>query len=60
MSNIDGVKEFYGLVKKPKLSAKEERIAEDMLAKIREQQRRYRKEQLYVISPEKLLGCIKS
>lgn len=60
MSNIDGVKEFYGLVKKPKLSAKEEQIAEAVLAKIREQQRRYRKEQLYFISPDKLLGLNKS
>ncbi|MDX2487762.1 MAG: hypothetical protein QNL03_09750 [Gammaproteobacteria bacterium] len=56
MSNIDGVKEFYGLVKKPKLSAKEEQVAEAMLAKIREHQKRYRKEQLYFKSPDKLLG----
>lgn len=60
MSNIDDAKEFYGLVKKPKLSAKEERIAEAMLAKIREHQKRYRKEQLYFISPDKLLGIKKS
>ena len=52
MSDIDGVKEFYGLVKNLKLSAKEERVAGDMLAKIREHQRRERKEQLYSCYPE--------
>ena len=57
MSDIDSVREFYGLVKKPKLSAKEERIAGDVLAKIREHQRRDRKEQLYSSPPpEKLLS----
>ena len=53
MSDIDSVREFYGLVKKPELNAKEERIAGDVLAKIREHQRRDRKEQLYSSPPEK-------
>ncbi len=56
MSDLDGVREFYGLVKKPELSVKEERIAGDVLAKIREHQRRDRKQQLYSSSPEKLLS----
>jgi len=47
MSDIDGIREFYGLVKKPKLSAKEERIAGDILANIRGRQIRERKEKLY-------------
>ena len=53
MSDIDRVREFYGLVKKPELNSKEERIAGDVLAKIREHQRRDRKEQLYSSPPEK-------
>ncbi len=53
MSDIDGVREFYGLLKKPELSVKEERIAGDVLAKIREHQRRDRKQQLYSSPPEK-------
>ena len=56
MSDIDRARKFYGLVKKPELSAKEERIAGDVLAKIREHQRRDRKEQLYSSLPEKLLS----
>ena len=56
MSDIDRVREFYGLVKKPELSDKEERIAGDVLAKIREHQKRDRKEQLYSSPPEKLLS----
>ena len=56
MSDIEYLKEFYSLVKKPELNAKGELATDDMLAKIREQQRRYRKEQLYFISPDKLLG----
>ena len=56
MSDIDRVREFYGFVKKPELSDKEERIAGDVLAKIREHQKRDRKEQLYSSSPEKLLS----
>ena len=50
MSDIEYLKEFYGLVKKPKFSVEEERIA-----KIREHQRRERKEKLYSFSPEKSL-----
>jgi len=42
MSNIDDLKKFYGLVKKPKLNAEEQRAAEK-----RERQRRLRKEELY-------------
>lgn len=53
MSDIDNSKEFYGLVKKSKLNAEEERIADDMLARIRERQRRDRKEQLYSYPPGK-------
>ncbi len=57
MSDIDGAREFYGLVKKPELSAKEERIVGDILAKIREHQRRDRKQQLYSSPPaEKLIS----
>ena len=56
MSDIDRAREFYGLVKKPELSDKEERIVGDVLAKIREHQRRDRKEQLYSSPPEKLLS----
>ena len=47
MSDLDKFKEFYGVVKKPKMSAKEERVAGDMLTRIRELQRRDRKAQLY-------------
>jgi len=50
MSDIEYLQEFYGLVKKLKLSAKEERVA-----KIRECKRRERKENLYSYSPEKSL-----
>jgi len=46
MSDINNSKELYGLVKKPKLSAEKER-----LAKIRERQRRERKEELYSYRP---------
>ena len=42
MSDIDDLKAFYSLVMKPKLSAEDKR-----LAKIRERQRRERKEKLY-------------
>jgi len=42
MSDTENLKAFYGLVMKPKLGAEEER-----LAKIRERQRRERKEKLY-------------
>ena len=51
MSDIDKSKEFYGVVKKPKMSVKEERVASDMLTRIREHQRRDRKEQLYSSPP---------
>ncbi len=56
MSNIDELKEFYGLVKKPKLSTEGERVSDDMFAKIRERQRRERKDKLYSFSPEKPLS----
>ena len=55
MSNVEYLKEFYGLVKKPKLGAEEKRIADDILAKMRERQKRERKEKLYSYSPEKSL-----
>ena len=55
MSDIEDFKEFYGLMKKPKLSAKGELVTDDMLAKIRERKRRERKEKLYSYSPEKSL-----
>ncbi len=56
MSDIDDLKEFYGLVKKPKLSTEGERVSYDVSAKIRERQRRERKETLYSFSPEKSLS----
>ena len=56
MSDIDDLKEYYGLVKKPKLSTEGERVSDDMFAKIRERQRRERKEKLYSFSPEKSLS----
>ena len=56
MSDIDYLNEFYGLVKKPELNAKGELVTDDMLAKMRENQRRKRKEKLYSYSPEKSLS----
>ena len=56
MSDIDYLNEFNGLVKKPELNAKGELVTDDMLAKMREDQRRKRKEKLYSYSPEKLLS----
>ena len=56
MSDINDFKEFYSMVKKPKLSTEGERVSNDMLAKIRERQRRERKEKLYSYSPEKSLS----
>jgi hypothetical protein len=56
MSDINDLKEFYSMVKKPKLSTEGERVSNDMLAKIRERQRRERKEKLYSYSPEKSLS----
>ena len=47
MSDIDNLNEFYGLANKPKLSDKEKRVADDLLAKMRECQKRERKEKLY-------------
>ena len=55
MSDSDDLKELYSLVIKPKLSAEEKRIADDILAKMRERQKRERKEKLYSYSPEKSL-----
>ena len=51
MSDIDNLKVICGLVMKPKLSTEEEQAA-----KIRERQRRERKEKLYSYSPEKSLS----
>ncbi len=48
MSDIEYLKDFYGVVKKPKLYIEVERIA-----KLRERQRRERKEKLYSYFPEK-------
>ena len=47
MSDIDKFKEFYGVVKKPKMSAKEERVVGDMLTRIREHKSKDRKEEQY-------------
>ena len=55
MSDSDDLKELYSLVIKPKLSAEEKRIADDIFAKMRERQKRERKEKLYSYSPEKSL-----
>lgn len=51
MSDIASSAELYSLVKKPKSSIEEERIA-----KLHEHQRRERKEKLYSYSPEKSLS----
>lgn len=51
MSDIDNLKELYDFVMKLKPCADEE-----WLAKIRERQRRERKEKLYSYPPEKLLS----
>ena len=56
MNDADDLKEFYGLVSKSKLSAEEKRVADDLLAKMRERQKRERKEKLYSYSPEKLFS----
>ena len=53
MSDINKCKEFYGVIKKPEMSAKEELVASDMLTRIRQLQRRDRKEQLYSSPPKK-------
>ena len=53
MSDINKSKEFYGVIKKPVMCAKEERVASDMLTRIRQLQRRDRKEQLYSSPPKK-------
>ena len=51
MSNIASSAQLYSMVKKPKSSLEEERIA-----KLHEHQRRERKEKLYSCSPEKSLS----
>ena len=51
MSDTGYLKGFYNLVKKSKFSVEEERVA-----KVRERQRRERKEKLYSYSPEKPLS----
>ena len=48
MSDIEYSEDFYGVVKKPNLFTEAERVA-----KIRELQRRERKEKLYSYFPEK-------
>ena len=48
MSDIEYLKDFYGVAKKPKLFIELERVA-----KLRERQRRERKEKLYSYFPEK-------
>ncbi len=53
MSDMKKSKEFYGVIKKPVMSAKEELVASDMLTRIRQLQRRDRKEQLYSSPPKK-------
>ena len=47
MSDTDDLKELYGLVNKSKLSAEEKRVADDLLAKMRERLKRERKVKLY-------------
>lgn len=54
MNNIDDLNEFYSLVKK--LSTEGERVSNDLLAKIRERQKRERKEKLYSYPPKKSLS----
>ncbi len=54
MSDIDDIKVSYDLVMKPKLS-----VEENQLAKIREQQRRERKQKLYSFSPVKVIKSVK-
>lgn len=53
MSDMNKSKDFYGVIKKPVMSAKEELVARDMLTRIRQLQRRDRKEQLYSSPPKK-------
>ncbi len=54
MSDIDDIKVSYDLVIKPKLS-----VEDNQLAKIREQQRRERKEKLYSFSPVNVINAVK-
>ena len=51
VNDIDNLKEFYCLANKPKLSVEEKRVADDLLAKMRERERRERKEKLYSYHP---------
>ena len=51
MNDADDLKEFYGLVSKSKLTAEEKRVADDLLAKMSERQKRERKEKLYSYPP---------
>ena len=56
MSDVDDLKEIYDLVSKSKLNTEEKQVADDLLAKMRERQKRERKEKLYSYSPEKPLN----
>ena len=60
MSDTDDLKELYGLVSKSKLSAEEKRVADDLLAKMRERLKRERKERLYSYPPRSYSVCKKS
>ena len=59
MSDSDNLKELFGLVIKPKLSAEEKRVADDILAKMRERLKRERKEKLYSYPPRSHSICKK-
>ena len=56
MNDVDDLKEIYDLVSKSKLNTEEKQVADDLLAKMRERQKRERKEKLYSYSPEKPLN----
>lgn len=51
MTDIEYLKRFYGLMNIPRFGVEVERVA-----KIRERQRRERKEKLYSYSPVKTIG----
>ena len=54
------LKELYGLLSNSKLSAEEKRVADDLLAKMRERLKRERKEKLHSYPPRSYSVCKKS
>ena len=60
MSDTDDLKELYCLVSKSKLSAEEKRVADDLLAKMRERLKRERKEKQYIHIPREVIQSVKS